>query len=428
MKTMTYKVSDLKALIAESSNEFKAKLGPGVESGDKANNGKAYKDAEKRAKDYDGGLADSVEVAKYDKTKEGDDNRTTLDYEVDNVDQKYKDRIKAQAEGYTSVAEKENGIEKQGDFEGNKNIFKGITDNADAWKEKMVNARASGLAARTYDKEKTFKHGDLYESNDSFEMRQTMNNFRNKLNGVINESNNSVFYSEEDSEGKTGRPGMVKSYDIGMDYVSNLENEAEEEGMSLEDYLKTWWNEVSGDIPFTWQETKGGYGHNGKTILKLGDVVFKDIFGQLIVDEYEPGRTEYEDDFNSRVKNAQMSSVSPDKLMENKNVKTAYFKKTTFLTEGHMMSRIPDEFKVEKNVFKMKDKTGNEYLLEWKNGKAEIISHSNKQGMNESIERMKALYGYKASDYYKSTTTASRLSESNEGFTDTLGKARKIIK
>jgi hypothetical protein len=275
MKTMTYKVSDIRSMIQESSNEFKARLGSGVKSGNETNNGKAYKDAEKRAKDYDGGLADSIEVAKYDKTKEGDDNRTTLDYEVDNVDQKYKDRIKAQAEGYTSVAEKENGIEKQGDFEGNKDIFKGITDDADAWKEKMVNARASGLAARTYDKKKTFTHGDLYE---------------------------------------------------------------------------------------------------------------------------------------------------------NKNVKTAYFKKTTFLTEGHMMSRIPDEFKVEENVFRMKDKTGNEYLLEWKNGKAEIISHSNKQGMNESIERMKALYGYKASDYYKNTTTASRLSESNESFTDTLDKARKIIK
>jgi hypothetical protein len=274
MKTMTYKVSDLKALIAESSNEFKAKLGPGVESGDKANNGKAYKDAEKRAKDYDGGLADSIEVAKYDKTKEGDHNRTTLDYEVDNIDQKYKDRIKAQAEGYTSVAEKENGIEKQGDFEGNKNIFKGVTDDADEWKKEREMVKRAGLTARTTP-EDTFKHDSLYE---------------------------------------------------------------------------------------------------------------------------------------------------------NKNVKTAYFKKTTFLTEGHMMSRIPDEFKVEENVFRMKDKTGNEYLLEWKNGKAEIISHSNKQGMNESIERMKALYGYKASDYYKGTSTASRLTEGNESFTDTLNKARKIIK
>ena len=274
MKTMTYKVSDIRSMIQESSNEFKAKLGPGVKSGNETNNGKAYKDAEKRAKDYDGGLADSIEVAKYDKTKEGDDNRTTLDYEVDNVDQKYKDRIKAQAEGYTSVAEKENGIEKQGDFEGNKNIFNAIKDDSDAWKDERVKRDHSGVVARTYD-EKRFEHDSLYE---------------------------------------------------------------------------------------------------------------------------------------------------------NKNVKTAYFKKTTFLTEGHMMSRIPDEFKVEENVFRMKDKTGNEYLLEWKNGKAEIISHSNKQGMNESIERMKALYGYKASDYYKNTTTASRLAEENEAFTNTLDKARKIIK
>ena len=276
MEAITFSIKELKGLIQESSNEFKAKLGPGVESGNKTNNDKAYKDAEKRAKDYDGGLADSIKVAKYDKTKEGDDeNRTTLDYEVDNVDQNYKDRIKAQAEGYTSVAEKENGIEKQGDFEGNKQIFKAITDDADQWKEKMVNARASGLAARTYDKEKTFKHGDLYEG---------------------------------------------------------------------------------------------------------------------------------------------------------KNIKTAYFKKTTFLTEGHMKSRIPDEFKVEENVFRMKDKTGNEYLLEWKDGKAEIIDHKNKQGMNESIERMKSLYNFKTSDYYKGTSSSSRLTEGNEAFTETLDKMRKIIK
>ena len=275
MKEMTFTVGSIRSMIEESSNEFKAKLGPGVKNDNKDINGKAYKDAEKRAKEYDGGLADSVKVAKYDKTKEGDDNRTTLDYEVDNTDQKYKDRIEAQALGYTSVSEKENGIEKQGDYEGNEQIFKSITDDADKWKEKMVNARASGLAARTYDKEKTFKHGDLYE---------------------------------------------------------------------------------------------------------------------------------------------------------NKNMKTAFFKKTVFLTEGHMMSRIPDEFKVEENVFKMKDKTGNTYILEWKNGKAEIIDHRNKHGMDESIDRMKSLIGYKSSDYFKGTTVDSRLDEDSKAFSDTLDRARKIIK
>ena len=274
MKTVAFSVKELKGLIQESSNEFKAKLGPGVKSGNETNNGKAYRDAEKRAKDYDGGLADSVKIAKYDKTKEADQNRTTLDYEVDNVDQAYKDRVKAQAEGYTSVAEKENGIEKQGDFEGNKRIFDALKDDSDKWKDEREMVKRGGLTARTTP-EGIFEHDSLYEG---------------------------------------------------------------------------------------------------------------------------------------------------------RNVKTAYFKKTTFLTEGHMMSRIPDEFKVEENVFRMKDKTGNEYLLEWKNGKAEIISHSNKRGMDESIERMKALYGFKASDYYKGTSASSRLAESEAGFTDTLDKARNIIK
>ena len=271
---MTYKVSDIRSMIQESANEFKAKLGPGVKDKEQDINGKAYGDAEKRAKDYDGGLADSVKIAKYDKTKEADQNRTTLDYEVDNVDQAYKDRVKAQALGYTSKAEMENGIDKLGDYEGNKRIFDALKDDADKWKDEREMVKRGGLTARTTP-EGTFEHDSLYE---------------------------------------------------------------------------------------------------------------------------------------------------------NRNVKTAYFKKTVFLTEGHMMSRIPDEFKSEGNMFRMKDKTGNEYLLEWRDNRAEIVSHSNKQGMNESIERMKALYGFKASDYYKGTTASSRLAESEAGFTATLDKARDIIK
>ena len=37
----TYKVSDLKRLISESSNEFKAVIGTGIEKENKSNNGKA---------------------------------------------------------------------------------------------------------------------------------------------------------------------------------------------------------------------------------------------------------------------------------------------------------------------------------------------------------------------------------------------------
>lgn len=426
---MTMTVGDLKALIQESSNEFKAKLGHGVKDGNEKNNGKAYDDAKKRAKDYDGGLADSVKVAKYEKL--GDDNRTTLDYEVDNVDDSYKKRIAAQAEGYTSVDEKENGIDKLGDYSDNKDIFDAIKDSADDWKEKMVNARASGLAARTYDKEKTFKHDSLYESNEGLEMREMMNRFQVgiQMRSKLNESDNSAFYAETDSEGNTGKPGMVRSYDIGWNNsVENWEHEAEEKGMSFEDYLQEWWYEAGQECPWTWQELGHGYGYEGDEIFRVEDVVFKDIYGQLMVDEYEPGRAAYKEDFVDRLRKAQSSSSQLAGLSENKNMKTAYFKKTTFLTEGHMMSRIPDEFKVEENVFRMKDKTGNEYILEWKNGKGVILSHKNKQGMNESIDRMKALMGYKSSDKYKTSTSNERLNEDNDAFKNTLDKARKIIK
>ena len=103
-------VKALKQLVAESSNEFKAVLGPGVESGNKTNNGKAYSDAKKRAKDYDGGLEKEVgeERPKYEKW---DDNKTTLDYNLPNASKKYKDRVKAQVKGYTSELEEKNGLE-----------------------------------------------------------------------------------------------------------------------------------------------------------------------------------------------------------------------------------------------------------------------------------------------------------------------------
>ena len=57
---ITCKVSDLKRIISESSNEFKAVLGNDVEKENNSNNGKAYKDAKKRAKDFDGGLNKEV--------------------------------------------------------------------------------------------------------------------------------------------------------------------------------------------------------------------------------------------------------------------------------------------------------------------------------------------------------------------------------
>lgn len=417
----TFKVSDLKRFIAESSEEFKPLIGKNVEKDDKSNNDKAYSDAKKRAKEFDGGLADTGgKRAKYEKT---DANRTTLDYEPENASDDYKKRIKAQAEGYTSEAEKNNKIEKSGDYSDNENIFNGIKKSGQELHKGEKDMKKSGLQGNKWP-DKVFDKEEMYESKEGFDMKQMINRMR-----ILQENSNGAlddFYKEADDEGKYGEPGMVKSYHIGFNNnVDAFERDAQEEGMTLEEYLKYWWNEISSEgIPFTWQKLGSGYGFHGEELAREGNVIFKDIYGQLMVDESASGENEYNDDFMSRVKNAQ-AGTSAEGLMEHKNIKTVYFKKTTFLTEGHMLSRIPDEFKNEGEQFRMKDKTGNIYLIEWKNNKGIIKEHKNAQGFNESLERMKNLYSYSSKD--TETSMKSRLNE-DDNFNLTLDKARKIIK
>ena len=87
-----------------------------------------------------------------------------------------------------------------------------------------------------------------------------------------------------------------------------------------------------------------------------------------------------------------------------------------------MMSRVPDEFKKEGEQFKMKDKTGNEYLLEWRCGTGNIIGHSNKNAVDESLERIKSMYNYSSVD------SKSRKNENEDSIVETLNKMRQIIK
>ena len=109
------------------------------------------------------------------------------------------------------------------------------------------------------------------------------------VRNILKENECVDFYSEEDEFGNVGEPGMVKSYNIGYYSVDNARLDAKEFGYeNLQDYLKFWWNEVSDDIPFTWEKLGSGYGYHGTTLLKLGNVVFKEIYGQIMVDEYAP--------------------------------------------------------------------------------------------------------------------------------------------
>lgn len=290
----TISVKALRQLVTESSNEFKAVLGPNVESENKKNNGKAYSDAKKRAKDYDGGLEKEMgeEKPKYEKV---DANKTTLDYNPANVTDEYKKRVEAQVKGYTSELEEKNGLEKAGDFSDGDNIYNGLKKAGQEIHKEEDDFKFTKVQVRDKNP-KPYSKDEMYESKDGFDMRNMIDRFR--------------------------------------------------------------------------------------------------------------------------------SNVTPTVLKE--HVKTVYFKKTQFLNEEHMISRIPDEFKNEGEQFKMKDKTGNTYLMEWKDNSARILSHSDKHGVDESFERMKAMFSYSPKD--TETTTSYRMNEGEDAFIDTLNKARKIIK
>ena len=272
-------VKAIKGLIKESQQEFKAKLGNGVESSNKTNNGKAYSDAKKRAKDFDGGLSDEVGEKKAEYKKE-DANKTLMDYTPDNVTPEYTKRVKK---------EFVNGYEE------NEKIYKEFKKSGEEQQKNEKEFKKSGLQARELPDE-VFDKDNMYESRDGFDMRKMLNS--------LNE--------------KTTRKQFNESH-----------------------------------------------------------------------------------------------------------VKTVLFKKTEFLNEAHMISRIPDDFKVEGTNFRMKDKSGNEYLIEWKNNKPCILEHSNPNGAEESISRMKQLFDYKTSDTY--SNASSRLNEDDAKFQDTLNKMRRII-
>lgn len=278
MSVISYNVGDLRRIVRESM-QYSPVKGDGVDADNKRNNEKSYKDAEKAAQDYDGGLKPEKKGALPDKI---DGNRTTLDYNPrTEPDKAYKDKIDAQAKGYTSKLEEENGIEKSGEFDKEGKIKKNFT---------KANDEAIGV-----------KH-DL--------------------------------------------------------------------------------------------ATSGIQGHN-------------------MPKENPKKETMYE---NAKPK-----------------AKRLEFKHTKFLNEGQMLSRIPEEYKVDGQKIYMKDCNGNEYLVECvkseKYGIIEtnVLSYNNKQKMDEQLDRINYLFGYETDKEFAPSTAKERIEESHS-FQELMDLSRSLIK
>lgn len=288
----------MKAMLSERSAEFKPVIGPGVEKENMENNGKAYRESKKRAADYDGGL--SRKADNRPEYVKDDPNKTTLDVNPESVTDEYRKRVKAQAEGYTSEAEKNNGIEKSGDFSDNGNIYDGIKKAGQEMHRNDAEYKASGLRAREFPKDR-YLRDEIYEEKRSAD--------GNEMRGLI------------------------------------------------------------------------------------------DRF---------------------------MAAAAPERkapVYEEKSLKTVYFKKTRFQNESHMKSRIPDDFKTDGNIFRMKDRTGAEFILEWRDGGAEVLSSRNPEEAVRAVEECRRLSEYDRGGYRRSTVS----DRTNENF-DTYRKTMDLMR
>lgn len=110
---------------------------------------------------------------------------------------------------------------------------------------------------------------------------------------------------------------------------------------------------------------------------------------------------------------------------ESKKIKMFTFKNTKFLSEGHMMTMIPDEHKKEGNRFVMRDSSDNQYLVEWHTSEPLVTKKTNMTLVNEQKERMKQLWNYKSAEGNQST--ASFRIQENNAFSDMVNKARKNL-
>lgn len=108
-----------------------------------------------------------------------------------------------------------------------------------------------------------------------------------------------------------------------------------------------------------------------------------------------------------------------DSVFEAKSnkIKMLNFKRTKFLSEEHMFSRIPEDYKKDKNRFVMKDCDGNKYLVEWvvdekyNIEKPIILKHENEKKLNEEFNKIKKLINYNHSDFFENSTPKTRLNE-----------------
>lgn len=107
-----------------------------------------------------------------------------------------------------------------------------------------------------------------------------------------------------------------------------------------------------------------------------------------------------------------------------KKINVLKFKHVQFISESHMLSHIPDEYKTEGKRFYMQDCKGDKYLVEW-HSQPNIEKQLNEESVNAEMSRIKELFAYNGKN--TSTTNSIRMNE-GKGVDDMLCRVRGLMK
>lgn len=158
-----YSIRELLNEVSNAKQEFKAKVGNGVENSNKREQEKSVKEITKDAEKLDNPRRNQND-RRPEPINQEDYNKTTLDvnFEYD-APESYKKRVEVQALGYPSVYNKENNdYDPSLDFEGNKRFFDARKNMSKARNERDTDERESGLKAR--EKKTDYSNKTMFES------------------------------------------------------------------------------------------------------------------------------------------------------------------------------------------------------------------------------------------------------------------------
>lgn len=257
------------------------------------------------------------------------------------------------------------------------------------------------------------------------------NNFRPKIDGNI---------MKDDAKNNTEATKKIMSDVKKYNKLSDNTNNEKHKGISADDFNKT-------TIDYTFYEKPTDKyinrvkaqvnGYDSEESLKNSEEE-ANIDRDSNKEVYKSIKKRHDDISSDKqnLKHAGLKSHNLDKKIFKKNnmfkenkVKKLYFKHTKFLSEKNMIDRIPDSYKVDKNIFIMEDCEGTSYTVEWivdeefNYGHAKILSKLNEGKVIDDLNRIKNLFEYKP----VSTETDALMRENENSIVETIiNEARKM--